>query len=210
MSSPLRLDLPAAQCLSLELHFPLELPDDVRRELSLLGSREPQQEDLVYFHEDYLSDTQKLHSWAEVHLAESGPCEVVIEYVVESELEDQSELHQTDFTLGHLFDALSPVTDEVEIGFSIRFDLGSSSSARFHQLLPYNVGVNGGHSVDFKGAHLQISNLSGDAYDLWFDIRPDDSVEATIRFTLKERPNPEMPGRGLSYGRDALAKLIAA
>ena len=210
MSSPLRLDLEAAQCVSLELHFSVELPEEVRRELTLLGSREGDQEDMVFFHEDYRSESQKLHSWGEVHLEESGASEVIIEYLVESELEDQTELHHTTFTLSHLFDALEPVVNPVGVSFTIRFDLGANPITRFVRLLPYDVGINGGHSIEFKGAHLQVNNLAGDAYDLWFDIRQDEGVEATVRFTMEELPTADMPGRGLSYGREALARLMKA
>lgn len=210
MSSPLRLDLEAAQCVSLELHFSVDLPEEVRRELTLLGSREGDQEDMVFFHEDYRSESQKLHSWGEVHLAESGASEVIIEYLVESELEDQTELHHTTFTLSHLFEALKPVVIPVGVSFTLRFDLGAKPITRFVRLLPYDVGINGGHSIEFKGAHLQVNNLAGDAYDLWFDIRQDEGVEATVRFTMEELPTLDMPGRGLSYGREALARLMKA
>ncbi len=209
-SSPLRLDLTASQCLSLELQFSLTLPEQVRRELALLGSREADQEDLVYFHEDYRSESGKLHSWAEVHLIDPGESEVVIEYLVESELEDQSELHHTDFTLSHLFDALAPIPEEVMVNFTARFDLAGGTAGRFTRLLPYNVGINGGHAVEYRSAHVQVKNLAGEGYDLWFDIRPDDTVEATLRFSMKARPAPEMPGHGLAYGREALTKLLSS
>ena len=206
--TPLRLDLASAQCLSLELQFDLALPDSVRRELSILGSHEADQEELVYFHEDYKFETQKLHSWAEVHLEESGESDVLIEYLTESELEDQTEIHHTDFTLAHLFEALGPITENVTAAFTMRFDLGHTHSVRFSRLLPYEIGFNGGHSVEYKGAHMQVKNRKGELFDLWFDLRADDSVEATLRFSLEELPSPELPGRGLIYGTEALAKLM--
>ncbi len=205
---PLRLDLVAAQCLSLEMHFDISLPPDVSRELSILGSREADQEEMVYFHEDYKQEAQKLHSWAEVHLAESGESEIIVEYLVESELEDQTEIHHTDFTLTHLFDALAPITQNVDADFTVRFDLGHTYSGRFTKMLPYNMGINGGHSVEFRGAHMSIKNLHGELFDLWFDLRGDDSVEATLRFTIADPPNAELPGRGLTYGREALLKML--
>ena len=207
-SSPLRLDLASAQCLSLELQFELELPDAVRRELALLGSREADEEELVYFHEDYKFESQKLHSWAEVHLEDSGESDVLIEYLSESELEDQTEIHHTDFTLSHLFEALEPITKKVTVAFTVRFDLGHTHSVRFSRLLPFELGFNGGHSVEYRGAHVQVKSRKGEMFDLWFDLRPDDSVEATLRFSLEELPVPELPGRGLAYGTDALAKLM--
>lgn len=206
--SPLRLDLASAQCLSLELQFDLALPDSVRRELSILGSHEADQEELVYFHEDYKFEAQKLHSWAEVHLEDSGESDVLIEYLTESELEDQTEIHHTDFTLAHLFEALGPITNKVTAAFTIRFDLGHTHSVRFSRLLPYELGFNGGHSVEYKGAHMQVKNHKGELFDLWFDLRTDDSVEATLRFSLEELPSQELPGRGLIYGTEALARLM--
>lgn len=209
-SSPLRLDLASAQCLSLELQFSLELNEAVVRELGILGSREEDQEELVYFHEDYKYESQKLHSWGEVHLAESGESEVMIEYLVESELEDQTEMHHTDFTLAHLFEALAPVKSKVLVAFTVRFDLGLTHTSRFSRLLPHELGINGGHSVEYRGAHMQIKNRQGELFDLWFDLRSDDSVEATLRFNLEAVPTAELPGRGLNYGREALAKLLSS
>ena len=212
-ASFLKLDLASAQCLSLELHFSLQLPDSARGELSVVGSRESDQEDLVYFHEDYrhpssVGEGQKLHSWAEVNLADSGPAEVVVEYLVESELEDQTDLHHTSFTLSHLFDALNSVTEKVTASFTLRFDLGNTTGGRLARLLPYDAGSNGGHSIEYRGAHVQVRDLTGELYDLWFDRRPDDTVEATLRFSLDELPTPELPGQGLAYGRDALMELL--
>ena len=206
--SPLRLDLAAAQCLSLEIQFPVVLPDAVRRELSILGSHESDEDELVYFHEDYKFESQKLHSWAEVHLEETGQSDVLIEYLTESELEDQTEIHHTDFTLAHLFEALDPVKSKVTAAFTIRFDLGHKHSVRFSRLLPFELGFNGGHSVEYRGAHMQVKNRKGELYDLWFDLRTDDSVEATLRFSLDELPTQELPGRGLAYGTDAVTKLM--
>ena len=214
-SSPLKLDLASAQCLSLELNFKLDLTEPVRTELSLLGSRDTDEEDLVYFHEDYRQSStehegQKLHSWGEAHLVEGGPSDVVIEYLVESELEDQIELHHTDFNLSHLFSALEPITQEVTASFTLRFELGSAASVKFLRLLPYDVGFNGGSSIEYRGAHLQVKSPNGESYDLWFDVRPDDGMEATVRFTLTERPTAEMPGHGLTHGRAALMKLLSS
>ena len=213
-SSPLKLDLTSAQCLSLELHFGVELSESVRRELALLGSREEDQEDVVYFHEDYRQSSPggegpKLHSWAEARLLEPGPSEVVIEYLVESELEDQTELHHTDFTLSHLFDALESVTELVTASFTLRFDLSNAPGGRLQRLLPYDVGFNGGRSIEYRGAHLQVKDHSGDLYDLWFDLRPDEGVEVTLRFSLTERPTLKLPGQGLAYGQEALTTLLA-
>ena len=212
-ASPLKLDLTSAHCLSLELQFAVDLSEEAQRELALLGSREPDQEDLVYFHEDYRhssaeGEEHKLHSWAEAQLAESGPSEVVIEYLAESELEDQTELHHTDFTLSHLFSALESVEEETVASFTLRFDLGTSPGGKLTRLLPYNASFNGGHSIEYRGAHIQVKDLEGEAYHLWFDVRSDESVEATLRFTLKERPAPELPGHGLDYGRAALSHLL--
>ena len=209
-SSPLKLDLASAQCLSLELQFPVVLPEPARRELSALGSREADEEDLVYFHEDYLQEEQKLHSWAEVRIAGSGESEVDIEYLAESELEDQTELHHTDFTLSHLFDALETVASDVAASFNLRFDLGSAGGLRFLRLLPYQASVDGGLSVEYRGAHVNVKTPQGDAYDLWFDLRPDDTVEATLRFSLNERPTAELPGQGLRHGRQALSRLLGS
>lgn len=207
--SPLKLDLASAQCLSLELQFPVVLPEPVRRELSALGSRESDEEDVVYFHEDYLQENQKLHSWAEVRVVGAGESEVDIEYLAESELEDQTELHHTDFTLSHLFNALEGVTSDVAASFNLRFDLGSGGG-RFLRLMSYQAGINGGLSVEYRGAHVQVKTPQGDLYDLWFDMRPDDTVELTLRFSLNQRPTAELPGQGLRYGRDALAKLLGS
>lgn len=207
-SSPLRLDLASAQCLSLELQFDVALPEAVRRELAILGSHESDQEELVYFHEDYKFESQKLHSWAEVHLDEGDESEVLIEYLSESELEDQTEIHHTDFTLSHLFEALGPISQKVTAAFTVRFDLGHTHSLRFSRLLPYELGFNGGHSVEYKGAHMQVKNRKGELFDLWFDLRPDDTVEATLRFSLIDLPTPELPGKGLAYGAKAVAKLM--
>ena len=208
--SPLRLDLASAQCLSLELQFDITLPEAVRGELSVLGSREPDQDELVYFHEDYKFAAQKLHSWAEVHLEETGESDVLIEFLSESELEDQTEMHHTDFTLDHLFNTLHPVTEKVSAAFTIRFDLGHTHSVRFSRLLPVEIGFNGGHSIEYRGAHMQVKDLAGELFDLWFDLRPDDSVEATLRFTLEEPPSSDLPARGLAYGSKALTKLLAS
>ncbi|MBF8299461.1 MAG: hypothetical protein HW397_510 [Dehalococcoidia bacterium] len=208
--SPLRLDLAAAQCLSLEVQFSILLTEPVTRELAILGSHEEDQEEMVYFHEDYKFESQKLHSWGEVHLAESGDSEVMIEYLVESELEDQTEMHHTDFTLAHLFEALEPVKEKVSAAFTVRFDLGHTQTTRFSRLLPHELGINGGHSVEYRGAHMQIKNRAGELFDLWFDLRSDDSVEATLRFNLDEPPTPDLPGRGLAYGRASLAKILSS
>lgn len=212
-ASPLKLDLNSAHCLSLELHFALELSEEAKRELALLGSRESEQEDLVYFHEDYRQpagegEEHKLHSWAEAHLVDNGLSEVAIEYLAESELEDQTELHHTDFTLSHLFSALESVKDTVTAAFTLRFDLGTSPGRKLARLLPYNSSFNGGHSIEYKGAHIQVKDLEDNAYDLWFDIRNDDGIEATLRFTVQKPPSHQLPGQGLAYGREALSHLL--
>ncbi len=206
--SPLKLDLASAQCASLELQFAVELSATVRRELLALGSREGDEEDRVYFHEDYRQESQKLHSWGEVRFWESGPSEVVVEYLTESELEDQIELHQTDFTLSHLFASLEGVKEPLEAFFTLRFDLGASVGSRFLRLQPYHAGVNGGISVDFRGAHVHVRTPQKEEFDLWYDLRSDDTLEATLRFTLKERPSAELPSHGLEFGRKCLNRIL--
>ena len=206
--TPLMLDLTSAHCISLELEFEIELPSAARQELSAVGSRESGEDDRVYFHQDYRQDTQKLHSWAEVHLAESGESDILIEYLVESELEDQSELHQTEFTLSHLFDALQSVTAEVVANFTLRFELDAKAHSKVLRLFPYNTGVNGGLMVEYRGAHVLIKTPEGDAFDLWYDLRPDETMEATLRFTLNRRPTTELPGEGLRFGIAALARIL--
>ena len=114
-SSPLRLDLGGSQCSSLEMHFFVSLPEPVRQELAALGAREAEDvEDRIFFHEDYRHETQKVHSWGEVQIVADGESEVAVEYLVESELDDQTELHQTDFTLSHLFGALESMDGRIE------------------------------------------------------------------------------------------------
>ena len=206
--SPLKLDLAAAQCNSLELHFDVELPEAARRELLALGSREAQEDDRVFFHEDYRQDDQKLHSWGEVRIADTGESDVVIEYLVESELDDQTELHHTDFTLAHLFSALDPVQAKVTAAFTLRFDLGPARAGKFLRLLPYNMGINGGLAVEYRGAHVQVRTPEGDDFDLWYDLRPDDVMEATVRFVMDVRPTEELPGQGLVHGKQALARIV--
>lgn len=208
--SPLKLDLPSAQCVSLELQFDIELPEQVRRELLALGSRDSDEEDRVFFHEDYKQDNQKLHSWAEVRFFEGEPCEVVVEYLVESELEDQTELHQTDFTLSHLFAALEPVIAPIEAYFTLRFDLGAVTGSRFLRLQPYHAGANGGLSLEYRGAHVHVGTPEGESFDLWYDLRQDDVLESTIRFTLKERPAVDLPKKGLDYGLKCLNRILAS
>lgn len=208
-SSPLRLDLRGAQCSSLEMHSVVSLPEGVRQELSALGAREAEDvEDRIYFHEDYRHETQKVHSWGEVQLVEQGESEVAVEYLVESELEDQTELHHTDFTLSHLFGALESMESPIEAAFTLRFELGAASATRLLRLFPYNAGINSGLSVEYRGAHVAIRTPEGDSFDVWYDLRPDDAMEATIRFVLKGRPTPELPGQGLEWGRNALARVL--
>ena len=207
--SPLKLDLSAAQCVSLELQFDIDIPQAVRQELLALGSHEGDDEENVIFHEDYRFESQKLHSLGEVRFAEDGPGDVLIEYLVESELEDQTELHQTDFTLGHLFSAIEVLTEPVEAFFTLRFDLGSSANSRFLRLMPYNAGINGGMAVEYRGAHVQVNTPEGDAFDLWYDLRHDETLEATLRFTLKRRPTVELPREGLDRGRKFIARMLS-
>ncbi|MEE9284532.1 MAG: hypothetical protein V3V35_02265 [Dehalococcoidia bacterium] len=206
--SSLKLDLASAHCISLELAFALELPDGVRQELQAVGSRESEEDDRIFFHQDYRYDAQKLHSWAEVRFADEGPSDIIIEYLGESELEDQTELHQTDFTLSHLFSALESVDDPIEAFFTLRFDLGTGTGSRFLRLLPYNAGINGGLSVEYRGAHVQIRTPEDEVFDVWYDLRPDDVLEATLRFSLNQTPTAELPKRGLEYGEKALARVL--
>ena len=141
----MKLDLTSVHCISLELQFFLELPEPVRQELSALGARESEEdEDCVFFHEDYRQESSKLHSWGEVRIAGWGESEVAVEYLAESELEDQTELHHTDFTLSHLFSALTPIESKVTAAFTFRFDLGAVSTARFLRRFPYNTTIKGG------------------------------------------------------------------
>jgi len=208
-SSPLRLDLVGAQCSSLEMHFFISLPEPVRQELAALGAREAEDvEDRIFFHEDYRHETQKVHSWGEVQIVTDGESEVAVEYLVESELDDQTELHQTDFTLSHLFGALESMDGRIEAAFTLRFDLGPASSGRLLRLFPYSASINSGLSVEYRGAHVAIKSPEGDAFDVWYDLRPDDSMEATVRFALTERPTAELPGRGLEWGRKALGRVL--
>ncbi len=206
--SPLKLDLASAQCVSLELEFTLEVPESIRRELLALGSRDGDEEDRVFFHEDYRNDTEKLHSWAEVRFEESGPSDVVIEYLAESELDDQIELHQTDFTLSHLFASLEPLTAPVEAFFTLRFDLGARVGSRFLRLEPYHHSVNGGTTIDYRGAHVHVRTPHQEEFDLWYDLRPDDTLECTVRFTLKESPTAQLPSHGLEFGRKCLGRIL--
>jgi len=207
--SPLKLDLTSVHCISLELQFFLELPEPVRQELSALGARESEEdEDRVFFHEDYRQESNKLHSWGEVRIAGWGESEVAVEYLAESELEDQTELHHTDFTLSHLFSALTPIESKVTAAFTLRFDLGAVSTARFLRLFPYNTSINGGLAVEYRGAHVQIRTPEGDTFDVWYDLRPDETMEATIRFTMDERPTTELPLHGLEFGRKSLARVV--
>ena len=55
---------------------------------------------------------------------------------------------------------------------------------------------------------MAIKSPEGDAFDVWYDLRPDDTMEATVRFALKERPTAELPGRGLEWGRKALGRVL--
>jgi hypothetical protein len=127
---------------------------------------------------------------------------------VESELEDQTEIHHTDFTLAHLFEALQPITERVNAAFTVRFDLGHTYTLRFSRLLPIELGINGGHSVEYRGAHMQIRNRQGEMFDLWFDLRSDDSVEVTLRFTLQAVPDTQLPGLGLAHAASSLARIL--
>ena len=209
--TPWKLDLASSQCISLELHFPISLPEGVRRELAALGAREEEEEDdRVFFHEDYRHDTTKLHSWGEVRMADLGESEVAIEYLVESELDDQTELHHTEFTLSHLFSALDGVEASVPAAFTLRFDLGPTSTLRMLRMFPYNAGINSGLSVEYRGAHVQIRTPEGEEFDLWYDLRPDDTMEATIRFTLNGRPTADLPRRGLEHGGKALQRVLGS
>lgn len=207
--SPLKLDLASAQCISLELEFSLELQDSIRTELLALGSREPDEEDHVFFHEDYRFESQKLHSWAEVRIAEEGLSDAVIEYLAESELDDTTDLHSTDFTLSHLFAALEAFKKPVESYFTLRFDLGSAQGSRFLRLLPYNAGINGGLAVEYRGAHVQVRTPEDEVFDLWYDLRQDDTLEATVRFVLNQPPTIDLPQKGLEFGRRAVARVVA-
>ncbi|MBM4405796.1 MAG: hypothetical protein FJ039_06395 [Chloroflexi bacterium] len=208
--SPLKLDLITTQCSSLELQFFVELNDKVRRELSAIGSREGEEDDRVIFHEDYTQNNQKLHSWAEVRLSreESEESEVIVEYLTEGELEDQVEIYKTDFTPAHLFATLQSLKKPVQASFALRFDLGPTAQSRFLRLMPYNAGINGGLAVEYRGAHVQIRTPEGDAFDLWYDVLPDDTMEATVRFTMTEPPTADLPRRGLEFGARALARVV--
>lgn len=206
--SPLKLDLPAAHCISLELQFNLDLPAAARQELSVVGSRESGEDDRVFFHQDYRQENQKLHSWAEVQLADHGESDILVEYLTEGELEDQTDLHQTEFTLAHLFDALQSVSAEVAANFTLRFELDPKAQSKFIRMFPYNGSINSGMSVEYRGAHIQLKTPEGASFDLWFDLRPDDSMEATLRFTLDRRPSTELPGEGLRFGVEALARVL--
>ncbi len=206
--SPLRLDLSSAHCISLELQFNLDLPGGVRQELSVVGSRDPGEDDRVFFHQDYRQEEQKLHSWAEVRLAEQGESDILVEYLAESELDDQTDLHQTEFTLSHLFDALASVTTEVAANFTVRFDLDPKSQSKFMRMFPYNGGINSGTVVEYRGAHVQIKTPEGATFDLWMDLRADDTMEATLRFILNQRPTLDLPGVGLRFAIQSLARVL--
>ncbi len=206
--SSLKLDLASSHCVSLEAAFSVELPASVRQELRVVGSREADEDERVFFHEDYRFDAQKLHSWAEVRFAEEGPSDIAIEYLGESELDDPSELHQTDFTLLHLFSALESIKQDLEVFFTLRFDLGGGTGSRFLRLLPYNVGINGGLAVEYRGAHVQVRTPENEVFDLWYDMRSDDVLEATLRFTLNLAATSELPKHGLEFGEKALARVL--
>lgn len=208
--SPLKLDLTSARCVSLELQFFTELTDQVRRELAAIGAREEEEEDRVIFHEDYTQNNQKLHSWAEVRLSENEAeeSEVIVEYLTEGELEDQVEIHKTDFTPAHLFSALQSLKKPVSAAFALRFDLGPAAQSRFLRLMPYNAGINGGLAVEYRGAHVQIRTPEGETFDLWYDLLPDDMMEATIRFTMTEPPTADLPRHGLEFATRGLARVL--
>lgn len=206
--SPLKLDLTSSKCLSLELHFGINLTEQARRELSALGAREQENDERVFFHEDYRQDDQKMHSWGEVRIEESGESEVAIEYLVESELDDPTELHHTDFSLSHLFRVLESSTVELEADFTLRFELGPLSAARFIRLFPYQTGINGGLSVEYRGAHIQIRTPENMLFDIWYDLRSDETMEATIRFKLIHLLDSALPAAGLTFAGQALDRVL--
>ena len=206
--SPLKLDLASANCISLESQFTVDIPKAARNHLAGLGAKEAGEEGHVFFHEDYRQDNQKMHSWAEVRIEDFEESEVTIEYLAESELEDQTEMHQSDSTLAHLFDALRDVTQEVSAAFTVRFDLEAHATSQFLRLMPYNAGINGGLSVEFRGAHIQVKTPQNESFDLWYDLRQDDTMEATVRFLLTARPTEQLPAAGLTFAKAALARIL--